>query len=164
MTFLIGEQANSVLSTVYSISIPPLQVGQRIGVAFRNPTDGRVGLTLATNEEDFALRLAFRVNFRGDVNQIIASSRKDRVWSRNNYLVNSPMPEIGTTTRIVVFVTVEEDGFAISTNEGEILGFFPYAATLTYDKVTSIWWGAADESATKKSVLREISINFPRQE
>ena len=31
-----------------------------------------------------------------------------------------------------MYVTVEEDGFAISTNEGEILGFFPYASTLNY--------------------------------
>ena len=88
-----------MLPTVYSISIPPLEVGQRIGVAFRNPTDGWVGLTLVTNEEYYALRLAFRINFGGDINKIVTFSRKNGKWSQAYYLASSPLPETGTTTR-----------------------------------------------------------------
>ena len=42
--------------------------------------------------------------------------------------------------------------------------FYPYQGSLTYDKVKAITWGVGDESATVKSVLRQISITFPRQE
>ena len=152
---------NNTLPIVYALPVESLDVGQTIGVVFRNPNDGRVGLSLVTEDGDFVLRVAFRINFKGDRNTVIITSRKNGAWKQQiaveNFLENS------TTMRIALFVTVEEEGFDISAND-IYFGFFSYRELLTYDKVKYILWDAREESATKKSVLRQISINFPRQE
>ena len=152
---------NDALSTVYTLPVESLDVGQTIGVVFRNPNDGRVGLTLVTEDGDFVVRVAFRINYGGNQNTVIINSRENGNWGQPITVEN--FPENGMTIRIVLFVTIEEDGFDISAND-IYLGFFPYQGLLTYDKVKNILWGAEEESATKKSVLRQISINFQRQE
>ena len=152
---------NNALSIVYALPVESLDVGQTIGVVFRNPNDGLVGLTLVTEDGDFVLRVAFRINFNGYQNTVIINYRKNGVWGRQSAVEN--FPENGTIIRIALFVTVEEGGFYISANDIHF-GFFPYRKLLTYDKVKYILWGALEESATTKSVLRQISISFPRQE
>ena len=147
-------------SIVYALPVESLDVGQTIGVVFRNPNDGLVALTLVTEDGDFVLRVAFRINFGGDQDTVIINSWKNGVWKRQITVEN--FPENGTTIRIALFVTVEEEGFDISAND-IYFGFFSYRNLLTYDKVKYILWNAWEESATIKSVLRQISINFPRQ-
>ena len=150
-----------ILPIVYTLPVESLDVGQTIGVVFRNPNDGRVGLSLVTEDGDFVLRVAFRINFNGYRNTVIITLRENGVWKRQSAVEN--FPENSTTMRIALFVTVEEEGFDISAND-IYFGFFSYRNLLTYDKVKYILWDALEESATKKSVLRQISINFPRQE
>ena len=164
-SYIFTEKAqlnyNNALSIVYALPVESLDVGQTIGVVFKNPNDGLVGLTLVTEDGDFVLRVAFRINFNGYQNTVIINSRKNGVWKRQIAVEN--FPENSTTIRIDLFVTIEEEGFDISAND-IYFGFFSYRKMLTYDKVKYILWGALEESATTKSVLRQISINFPRQE
>ena len=160
--YIFAEKANNFSSDpyiVYALPVESLDVGQTIGVVFRKPNDGVVGLSLATEEGDFVLRVAFRANYNGLQNTFILNTRKNRVWGRQ-IAVENPL---GMATRIALFVTIGEDGFDISTNNIH-LGFFYYKRSLTYDQVKYILWDARDESATTKSALRQISINFPRQE
>ena len=152
------------LSTVYTLPVESLEVGQTIGAVFRNPNDGWVGLTLVTENGDFVLRIAVVVNYGGGKNIVILYAKENGVWQNPAYLYNFPFPESGVTTRMVVSATVEEEGFAILLANGEYLTSYPYQGSLTYDKVKAIVWGVGDESATVKSVLRQISITFPRQE
>ena len=146
---------------MYTLPVESLDVGQTIGVVFRNPNDGRVGLTLVTEDGDFVVRVAFRINFGGHQNTIIINSRKDNRWGRTGRILVENFPENGRVKKISLFVTIEEDGCDITTSD-MYLGFFPYQGSLTYDKVKYILWGAQDESATTKSVLNKISIIFPR--
>ena len=145
---------------MYTLPVESLDVGQTIGVVFRKPNDDRVGLSLATEDGDVVLRVAYRANFNGLRNTVIITLRENGVWKRQKAVEN--FPENSTTMRIALFVTVKEEGFDISAN-GIYFGFFPYRNLLTYDKVKYILWDDLEESATKKSVLRQISINFPRQ-
>ena len=144
---------------MYALPVESLDVGQTIGVVFRNPNDGLAALTLVTEDGDFVLRVAFRINFNGDQDTVIINSRKNGKWERQIVVEN--FPENGMTIRIALFITVEEEGFDISAND-IYFGFFSYRELLTYDKVKYILWGAREESATTKSVLKQISINFPR--
>ena len=146
---------------MYTLPVESLEVGQTIGAVFRNPNDGWVGLTLVTEKGDFVLRIAFVIKYAGGVNTAILYARVNDILENLVAVDNFPFPESGTTTRMVVSATVEEEGFAIISANGDYLTFFPYQGSLTYDKVKAIEWGVADESATKKSILRQISITFP---
>ena len=141
-----------------------MEVGQTIGVVFRNPNDGWVGLSLVTENGDVVLRIAFVVKYEGLVNTLALYAGENYIWKNIVLVDNFPFPESGTTTRMVVSATVEEEGFAILSANGDYITFYPYQGSLTYDKVKAIMWGVGDESATVKSVLRQISITFPRQE
>ena len=104
---------------------------------------------------------AFVIKYAGGVNTAILYASMNDILENVVAVDNFPFPESGTTTRMVMSATVEEEGFAMLSANGDYLTFFPYQESLTYDKVKAIEWGVADESATKKLILRQISITFP---
>ena len=145
---------------MYTLPVESLDVGQTIDVVFRNPTNGWVALTLVAGNGDFVLRVAVVVNYGGAKNTLFLYAIENGIWKYPVTVNNFPFPESGKTTRMVLSVTIEEGGFAISSS-GDYFTFFPYQGSLTYDKVNTILWGTGDQFAKTKSVLREISITSP---
>ena len=86
------------LSTVYTLPVESLEVGQTIGVVFRNPNDGWVGLTLVTENGDVVLRIAFVVKYEGLVNTLALYAGENYIWKNIVLVDNFPFPESGTTT------------------------------------------------------------------
>ena len=148
------------LQTQYVLPVESLEVGQSITVVFRNPDDGRVGLTLVTGSGDFVLRAAIRVNWRSTINTFILNTWKNDKWGPTVRPDSFPFPPEGVSTRISMTVSVQETKFVVSANGIEIADF-PYRGSLTYDKVDKILWGANEDTATKKSKLEKITISFP---
>ena len=158
----VTENAPDTLSTVYTLPVESLEIGQTVGVVFRNPNNGWVGFTLATENGEVVLRIAVVVNYGGARNMVILYAKENGgEWMNQQYIRDFPFPEYGTTTRMVFSATVEEEGFTISSANDEYIAFYPYQGSLTYDKVKAIMFGTGDETATVKSILRAISISFP---
>ena len=156
----VNKNYGDSLQTRYTLPVESLEVGQSITVVFRNPESGRVGLTLVTDNGDFVLRVALRVNYRGSRKAFFLNTRKNNRWGLIVTPQNFPFPTGSVSTTISMTVTVKDRKFIVSAN-GIIIADFPYRGSLTYDKVAKILWGANEATATKKSKLEKISISFP---
>ncbi|CAI8025235.1 hypothetical protein GBAR_LOCUS14593 [Geodia barretti] len=156
----VNKNYGDSLQTQYTLPVESLEVGQSITVVFRNPESGRVGLTLVTDNGDFVLRVALRVNYRGSTKALFLNTRKNNVWGSVVPFRNFPFPTGSVSTTISMTVTVKDSKFVITAN-GIVIADFPYRGSLTYDKVAKILWGANEGTATKKSKLEKISISFP---
>ena len=148
------------LQTQYTHPVESLEVGQNITVVFRNPDSGRVGLTLVTDNGDFVLRAAVRVNWGNTKNTFVLNTRKNNYWGTEVHPATFPFPPDSVSTRISMTVSVQQGKLVISANHIAIADF-SYRGSLTYDKVAKILWGANEDTATKKSKLEKISISFP---
>ncbi|CAI7999201.1 hypothetical protein GBAR_LOCUS2647 [Geodia barretti] len=150
----VNKNYGDSLQTQYTLPVESLTV------VFRNPESGRVGLTLVTDNGDFVLRVALRVNYRGSTKALFINTRKNNVWGSIVPFRNFPFPTGSVSTTISMTVTVKDSKFVITANEIKIADF-PYRGSLTYNKVAKILWGANEGTATKKSKLEKISISFP---
>ena len=141
------------------MDMPSLQLGETIEVLYINPTVGRVFVNFMTATGDIALHVNPRHVSGGNGSSLLVNTKLNGKWQMKVEYPGYPFPANDVSTRVLVGITVKENGFLIAANGIEIAEF-PYRPSLGYETVRSITWTTQQQSGEQTAVLESVELIF----
>ena len=141
------------------MDVPSLRLGETIETLYKNPTVGRISVNLMTASGDVALHVNPRHVSGGTGSHLLIDTKLNGKWQNHVVYPGYPFPANDVSTRVLLTITVKQNGFLIAANGIEIVEF-PYRASLGYETVRSITWATQLESGDEKAVLESVKLIF----